>query len=197
MVLSDTMRARISALCLLAVLFGLVGCQEVPQTPREGSPFDRFEGLAAAEAPRSIQTSIAAEQSVQSLRRPGSETRNEIVLGGQGQWELCDDRPRHTCVVDGDTFWLDGVKVRIADIDTPEVSRPQCEQELALGRQATNRLMELMNAGPFELHTSGTRDEDRFGRKLRVVVRNGTSLGDQLVAEGLARKWTGRREPWC
>jgi len=28
------------------------------------------------------------------------------------------------------------------------------------------------------------RDEDRYGRKLRVVVRNGRSLGDQLVSEG-------------
>ena len=33
------------------------------------------------------------------------------------------------------------------------------------------------------------RDEDRYGRKLRVVVRNGRSLGDQLVSEGLARTW--------
>jgi micrococcal nuclease len=41
------------------------------------------------------------------------------------------------------------------------------------------------------------RDEDRYGRKLRVVVRDGRSIGDMLVAEGLARAWTGRREPRC
>lgn len=131
---------------------------------------------------------MARESAVKNVQAAGEEL--------QARFELCG-KVRVTCVVDGDTFWLDGVKVRIADIDTPEVSRPQCEQELALGNQATNRLVELMNAGPFELHTSGDRDEDRFGRKLRVVVRNGSSLGDQLVAEGLARKWTGRREPWC
>jgi endonuclease YncB( thermonuclease family) len=27
---------------------------------------------------------------------------------------------RHTCVIDGDTIWLEGVKIRVADIDTPE-----------------------------------------------------------------------------
>jgi endonuclease YncB( thermonuclease family) len=54
----------------------------------------------------------------------------------------------------------------------------------------------LLAAGPFELRMLG-RDVDRYGRKLRVVVRDGRSLGDQLVAEGLARTWTGRREPWC
>ena len=35
------------------------------------------------------------------------------------------------------------------------------------------------------------RNEDRYGRKLRVVVRNGRSLGDWLVSEGLARTWGG------
>jgi endonuclease YncB( thermonuclease family) len=56
----------------------------------------------------------------------------------------------------------------------------------------------LLAAGPFELHALGDgRDEDRYGRKLRIVTRNGRSLGDMLVAEGLARTWTGRREPWC
>jgi endonuclease YncB( thermonuclease family) len=63
--------------------------------------------------------------------------------------------------------------------------------------KATYRLRELLNEGPFELNSIGSRDEDRHGRKLRVVVRNGRSLGDQLVSEGLARTWSGRREPWC
>lgn len=104
---------------------------------------------------------------------------------------------RKTCVVDGDTFWLDGVKIRIADIDTPEISEPKCDSEYDLGMKATHRLRELLNEGPFELNSIGNRDEDRHGRKLRVVVRNGRSLGDQLVSEGLARTWSGRREPWC
>lgn len=104
---------------------------------------------------------------------------------------------RRTCVVDGDTFWLDGVKVRVADIDTPEISQPRCDAEYALGIRARDRLRDLLSEGPFALEPVGTRDEDQYGRKLRVVVRNGSSLGDRLVSEGLARTWTGRREPWC
>lgn len=104
---------------------------------------------------------------------------------------------RRTCVVDGDTFWLEGVKIRIADIDTPEISEPRCDAEYALGIRARDRLRDLLNEGPFALEPIGTRDEDQYGRKLRVVVREGNSLGDSLVAEGLARTWTGRREPWC
>ena len=43
----------------------------------------------------------------------------------------------------------------------------------------------------------GRRDEDQYGRKLRLVTRNGQSIGMMLVAEGLAREWDGTRHPWC
>lgn len=119
-----------------------------------------------------------------------------LSAGSSPHFELCG-MVRKTCVVDGDTFWLDGVKIRIADIDTPEISEPKCDSEYELGMKATYRLRDLLNEGPFELSSIGSRDEDRHGRKLRIVVRNGRSLGDQLVSEGLARTWSGRREPWC
>lgn len=104
---------------------------------------------------------------------------------------------RVTCVVDGDTIWLEGVKIRIADINAPEVSEPECPSEKELGDRATSRLIGLLNDGPFEVTTVGDRDEDRYGRKLRVLVRNGQSLGDRLIAEGLAKTWVGHKEPWC
>jgi endonuclease YncB( thermonuclease family) len=36
-----------------------------------------------------------------------------------------------------------------------------------------------------------------YGRKLRVISRNGRSVADALVAEGLARRWDGARRSWC
>lgn len=104
---------------------------------------------------------------------------------------------RRTCVVDGDTIWLDGVKIRIADIDTPEISQPRCDYEYDLGIKARDRLVVLLNQGEFSAVPIGNRDEDQYGRKLRVLMRDGRSIGDRLVAEGLARTWSGRREPWC
>lgn len=100
------------------------------------------------------------------------------------------------CVVDGDTFWFQGDKYRIADIDTPETHGPRCAAESALGARATQRLQALMNEGHFSLESMG-RDVDRYDRRLRVVTRAGQSIGEQLVAEGLARKWDGSRHPWC
>jgi micrococcal nuclease len=109
---------------------------------------------------------------------------------------LCGAGPRTTCVVDGDTFWLNGEKVRLADIYAPETSRPACGAEARRGAAATRRLIALLNQGPVDLH-AGSRDRDRYGRLLRIVSRNGRSLGEQLVTEGLAERWKGRRGSWC
>ena len=108
----------------------------------------------------------------------------------------CSGPVRYTCVVDGDTFWLKGEKIRIADINAPEVSEPKCTAEAQLGAKATTRLTALLNDGGFSLQAVD-RDEDRYGRKLRVVTRGGESLGEVLVKEGLAERWKGYRGSWC
>lgn len=109
---------------------------------------------------------------------------------------LCQPGPRQTCVVDGDTFWLQGEKVRLADINAPETHGAGCPAEQQRGDTATRRLIALLNQGPFELSAEG-RDRDKYGRLLRVATRRGRSLGAQLVAEGLAEPWRGRRSDWC
>jgi endonuclease YncB( thermonuclease family) len=114
-----------------------------------------------------------------------------------GQFTLCSRWNQAQCVVDGDTIHYAGLKIRLEDIDAPETYQYKCESELALGKRATNRLLELINTGPFELVNRGGRDEDRYGRKLRTIERGGRSLGDILVAEGLARRWDGARRSWC
>lgn len=139
-----------------------------------------------------------------------------VAVAGSRIWNQHGDRPaplasstdieqadfatcgatRQTCVVDGDTFWYQGAKIRIADINTPEVSEPACPAEAELGARATERLVELLNQGPFTLEPID-RDTDRYGRLLRIVTRGGESLGDVLVDEGLAETWKGRRGSWC
>jgi len=109
---------------------------------------------------------------------------------------VCAPGPRTTCVVDRDTFWLNGEKIRIADINTPETHGAGCLSERRLGQRATLRLIALLNAGPFTL-AAAARDRDRYGRSLRVVLRDGRSIGAVLVDEGLAEPWRGRRSDWC
>ncbi len=119
-----------------------------------------------------------------------------LPLFAAAAFAACGPAPRTTCVVDGDTFWLEGEKVRLADINAPETAGARCPSEAERGAAAKQRLLALLNAGPFRLERAD-RDRDRYGRLLRVVLRDGRSIGAMLVAEGLAEPWRGRRSHWC
>lgn len=108
----------------------------------------------------------------------------------------CANASHDACVIDGDTFWYRGEKIRIADINTPETGEPRCAEEAELGARATARLTELLNAGAFSLEPVD-READKYGRTLRVVTRAGESLGATLDDEGLAEPWQGHRRDWC
>ena len=136
---------------------------------------------------------VAAAAYAAGVRFPESDA----ATIGHASFQPCLRANESTCVVDGDTIRYGGVRIRLEDIDAPEVFSPRCDSEKALGRRATERLVEWMNAGPFEIVRVGERDIDIYGRKLRVIERNGESAGDVLVSEGLARRWDGARRSWC
>lgn len=121
----------------------------------------------------------------------------EIRLDWGGAFSQCLLAGQPHCVIDGDTIRYDGMTIRLADIDAPEIRDFKCPSELALGQRATRRLLALMNAGPFTVAATGDRDVDIYGRKLRLIMREGQSLGDILIVEGLARRWDGARRSWC
>lgn len=109
---------------------------------------------------------------------------------------VCGYSKRINCVVDGDTFWLNGEKIRISNIDAPEVEA-RCDRERRLARNATLQLAALLRNRPVRLDRVGT---DRFGRTLAQVSTDEGNVGDALVARELAVYWHGRREPaetWC
>ena len=127
---------------------------------------------------------------------PASTTAAVGIDPHQSSFGICFGPDRYTCVVDGDTIWFEGRKIRIADINTPEISSPGCASEKRLGEQAKIRLQALLNQGAFSLQHID-RDQDQYGRDLRIITRDGQSLGDTLVAEGLAERWQGYRRDWC
>ena len=127
-----------------------------------------------------------------------NQPRNTVTpLPGTVYFSTCSGAERIFCVVDGDTIWASGEKVRLADIDAPEVFSPDCEHERELGRQATARLAALLNEGDVALETPSSRKRDKYVRLLRIATVNGRSVGDQLVAEGLALKWGRHQRGWC
>ena len=99
-------------------------------------------------------------------------------------------------MVDGDTFYISGAKVRIAGIDAPETHDYRCPSERALGQQATTMLQALLNSGEVTM-SAIDRDRDTYGRLLRNVAVNGVDVGGALIAAGVAREYGIGRRGWC
>lgn len=113
------------------------------------------------------------------------------------QFPICVGRVRITCIVDGDTLWLDGIKYRLMGIDTPELDREhQCGgyKEFHLATTARSRLQMILSSNEFTITTHG---KDKYGRTLALFHIGGTTAGEMLVNEGLARSWPNGREFWC
>lgn len=155
-------------------------------------PLLTLAGAIAAAIGAILISLLAPEQSSISdganIRKPDTISRT---------FTLCTNGEGKNCVVDGDTIRLDGARIRIADIDTPETNPPRCAGEAERGQRATMRMLELLNQGAFAVEQQDMRSEDRYGRQLRILTRNGESLGDILISEGLARPWEGSRRSWC
>lgn len=113
-----------------------------------------------------------------------------MILAAALAIAVCPPPPgqRVTCVVDGDTVWIAREKIRLLDIDAPEMDG-KCAAERALAIRSRDRLVQLLRTREVPIVREGT---DRYGRTL---ARLG-DIGDQLVREGLARRW-GDRRGWC
>ena len=114
------------------------------------------------------------------------------VALGRG-FPLCGHGLRSNCVVDGDTFWIDGEKIRIANIDAPEIEG-RFVHESRLAQRAKMRLSVLLTGSPIALSRQG---RDRYGRTLAAVAVGSDDAGRILVREGLAQPWRGRKAVWC
>ena len=101
------------------------------------------------------------------------------------------------CVIDGDTFRLGDRTIRITGIDAPEIAKPLCPEEAVLGRRSADRLLQLLNQGQFDMVAHRLQREDRHGRSMMVLRRNGKSIGSQMVDEGFAHRYTGFKMSWC
>jgi endonuclease YncB( thermonuclease family) len=86
--------------------------------------------------------------------------------------------------------------VRLRGIDAPEL-HGRCASETAAAAKARDRLAALVGAAKrVEIHDCSG---DKYGGRWDChVAADGRDLGAQLVAEGLARRYSGgTRQGWC
>ena len=112
------------------------------------------------------------------------------------QFTRCGSGSGFACVVDGDSFRLGKRRIRIRGIDAPE-REGACPTETALAERSAAKLTELLNAGPFTMTAVGGDERDQYGRELRVLTRNGRSIGESMVGAGLAHDYDGAKSSWC
>lgn len=86
-----------------------------------------------------------------------------------------------TRVVDGDTLDINGIRIRLALVDTPEINQPGYDrakefvESLCLGKK-----------GELDVD-SGQRRGDRHGREVGVVYCDGVNMNEKLMSNNLAR----------
>ena len=104
-------------------------------------------------------------------------------------------------IIDGDTIRMDGITIRIMELDTPETFRSRCENELVLGLAAKEHLRSLLDSGTVTYDATGT---DRYGRILARVHVGGVNVGQQMIRDGVALPYRpgkdaklARLRQWC
>jgi len=109
---------------------------------------------------------------------------------------FCRKQPSPNCVLDGETFFVAGSKVRIAAIDAPRIHGAGCRAEARLGVHAAVRLHQLLNRGPVTITDEG-RGRDHDGRLLRKVEVQGADVAPMMIDAGVARDSEEGPRPWC
>lgn len=102
---------------------------------------------------------------------------------------------------DGDTCYvmIDGTKakIRLLELDTPEISKPKCEAELELGLEARDYLNNLIaNASSVEIKTE--YEKDYFGRTLAHLIIDGEDASAKIRSNNLGAIYErGNKKDWC
>lgn len=123
---------------------------------------------------------------------------NENLAGAyEAKFYLCGSAKQDDCVTAADRFVFHGQKIRLVGIEVPDIKKPRCEAERIKASDAELRVRAFLDSGPFELVTWQGNEDEVEGHKLREVTRNGRSLADVLVNEGLAKRPGVGKGGWC
>ena len=135
---------------------------------------DTVAGLIGGQETAEFDTGQAAELALYELWQRREQGPIPLMLG-----------PEYMSYRPGDTLTLDGHRIRLAGMDTPEMMQV-CKRDGAdwrCGVAARSRLAELLRAGPVTCRTQGT---DKYDRWLARCETGAGDLGARMVREGLA-----------
>ncbi|MBP2558097.1 endonuclease YncB(thermonuclease family) [Neorhizobium galegae] len=164
-----------------------------PVTPRPAVAPDQSH-TAAIIPPAPIGKPILDD--IQKAAEPPKSTEN-LAGAYEAKFYLCGSAKQDDCVTAADRFVFHGQKIRLVGIEVPDIKKPRCEAERIKASDAELRVRAFLDSGPFELVTWQGNEDEIEGHKLREVTRNGRSLADVLVNEGLAKRPGAGKGGWC
>jgi len=145
--------------------------------------------------PRSIavvdSSTRAGQLPTATLPSPKPQVENVSLGAKPGTFAFCGRSGLNNCVMDGNTFWMKGVKMKLAGIEVPQTDQARCMEERARGFTAKVRLRDMLNSGSFQVAAGGQ------GAEVKALSKSGMSFADQLVREGLARRAGSASPSWC
>ena len=102
---------------------------------------------------------------------------------------------------DGDTCYVmiegEKAKIRLLELDTPEISKPKCDAELELGLEARDYLNNLIsNASSIVIKTE--YEKDYFGRTLAYLIIDGEDASAKIRSNNLGVIYErDNKKDWC
>ena len=100
-------------------------------------------------------------------------------------------------VIDGDTLAFGRERVRIANLDAPDVgSHAHCALEQRRGERARAFARSILRQAA-SVDVVDRQGFDRYGRALALVRVDGQDFGRLMIAAGHGRPWRGRSSNWC
>ena len=110
---------------------------------------------------------------------------------------ICGSSRRENCVLDGNTFRLNGLNIRISNIDTPQIDG-RCAEESRVASEATRTLARLLHRQPIEIRSMGRDKDDEY--LLAEIYTPDGDVSEKMIRWRVAVPWRGRQEPvetWC
>jgi len=97
------------------------------------------------------------------------------------------------CVLSPREFSYGNTTYHLSDIRTPDGRFPACDAEERLAGKAKRTFIGILNGGAFE----SLPDPADSNPGARILMRDGVSIGQIMIAKGVAQPWAPQRYNWC